>query len=165
MPKAQGVESYPTIKFFSAGSKEGVAYVDGRSENDFVSYINEKAGTHRVAGGELNALAGTIASLNAYAAKLLDGGKLVEVAAEVKAEAEKIKEGAQQKYAEYYVRVVDKLGKNEGYAAKELRRLEGILSKGGLAPSKRDEIQRKTNVLHKFVTKVAEKVEEVKEEL
>ncbi|KAL3957709.1 hypothetical protein ACCO45_008287 [Purpureocillium lilacinum] len=151
----QGVSSYPTIKFFAAGSKDGVAYEGGRSEDAFIEYINEKAGTHRVPGGELDTVAGTV----------LGGDKIADVAAEVKKEAEKLKKDAQYKYAEYYVRVFDKLNKSEGYAAKELARLDGILSKGGLAPTKRDEIKRKTNVLRKFVEKVAEKAEDAKEEL
>ena len=59
----------------------------------------------------------------------------------------------------------DKLSKSDGYATKELARLEGILSKGGLAPTKRDEIQSRTNVLRKFVEQLTEKVQEAKEEL
>ncbi|KJZ74239.1 Protein disulfide-isomerase erp38 [Hirsutella minnesotensis 3608] len=163
--QAQGVSSYPTIKWFSAGSKEGVAYDGGRSEDDLLTFVNEKAGTHRVRGGDLDAVAGTVASLDALVAKLVGGDKLAAVAAEVKKEAEKLKEDAQSKYAQYYVRVFGKLNDSEGYAAKELARLDGILAKGGLAPTKRDEFQKKTNVLRKFIQKAGEKVEEVKDEL
>lgn len=161
---AQGVTGFPTIKFFPAGSKEGVLYEGGRSEADFVKYVNEKAGTHRVSGGGLDTIAGTIESLDSVVAKLT-GSNLSEISEEVVKEAANFKEGAQQKYAQYYVRVFDKLKSSDGYAAKELARLDGILKKGGLAPSKRDEIQQKTNVLRKFVEKVAEKVEETKDEL
>lgn len=59
----------------------------------------------------------------------------------------------------------DKLSQNDGWASKELTRLDGILSKGGLAPTKRDQIQQKTNVLRKFLQKAEEKVEGVKDEL
>lgn len=51
----------------------------------------------------------------------------------------------------------DKLSKNDDFVSKELGRLEGILKKGGLAPTKQDELTRKTNVLRKF----SEKVEKV----
>ncbi|KAM4056136.1 thioredoxin domain-containing protein [Hirsutella rhossiliensis] len=167
--EAEGVSSYPTIKFFPAGSKEGVVYKDNRDEAGLLDYINEKAGTHRVAGGGLDAVAGTVASLDTLVAKLVGGDKLADVAATVKKEAAKLSKDAQYKYAEYYVRVFNKLTSNDGYAAKELARLDGILSKGGLAPTKRDELQRKTNVLRKFVKEAAEKVEEkageVKDEL
>lgn len=163
--KEQGVKSYPTIKWFPAGSKEAVDYTGGRQEKDFVSFINKEAGTHRAPGGGLDAVAGTIEVLDAIVAKFTGGADLDEITTEIAKEAEALKESAQYKYAQYYVRVFDKLSKNDGYVAKELTRLDGILAKGGLAPSKRDEIQSKTNVLRKFTEKVAEKVEEVKDEL
>ncbi|TDZ22532.1 Protein disulfide-isomerase erp38 [Colletotrichum orbiculare MAFF 240422] len=162
---AQGVSSYPTIKFFPKGSTEGELYSGGRKEEDFISFINEKAGTFRTVGGGLNPLAGTIAALDKIVAKYTGGTTLADAAAEAKKEAETLKEKAQYKYADYYVRVFDKLNKSDGYAQKELSRLDGILSKGGLAPEKRDEITSKTNVLRKFLEKAGEKVTGEKEEL
>lgn len=162
--KEYGVSSYPTIKYFPAGSKEAVAYEGGRNEKDFVQFVNDKAGTHRLPGGGLDITAGTIGALDNIITRLT-GSNIAEIAAEVNKEAETLKETAQYKYAEYYVRVFDKLGKSDGYAAKELARLDGILTKGGLAPAKRDEIQSKTNVLRKFVDQLVEKVKEAKEEL
>ncbi|KAH6978620.1 thioredoxin-like protein [Fusarium venenatum] len=169
----QGVKSYPTIKWFPAGSKEAVAYESGRTEQAFVDWINEKAGTHRVVGGGLDNIAGTVESLDTLVAKITGGAAIAEVAAEVKKEVEGLTDAAQKTYAEYYVRVFDKLSSNNDWVSKELGRLDGILAKGGLAPSKRDQIQQKTNVLRKFVQKKAEekveqakeKVEEIKDEL
>ncbi|KAJ4313681.1 Protein disulfide-isomerase erp38 [Fusarium piperis] len=165
----QGVKSYPTIKWFPAGSKEAVAYEGGRSEEAILAWVNKHAGTHRVAGGGLDAIAGTVESLDTLVAKIAGGAALAEVAAEVKKEVEGLTDAIQQKYAEYYVRVFDKLSQNNDWASKELTRLDGILSKGGLAPTKRDQIQQKTNVLRKFLEKaeekVEEKVEDVKDEL
>lgn len=161
----QGVTSYPTIKWFPAGSKEPVEYKGGRKEADFVSWINEQVGTHRVPGGGLDKVAGTVESLDTLVAKLTGGAALADVATELAAQVESITDTAQKTYAEYYVRVFDKLNKNEDWVSKELARLDGILAKGGLAPAKRDQLQQKTNVLRKFVAKVEEKVEEVKDEL
>lgn len=162
--KAHGVSSYPTIKFFPAGSKESVDYEGGRKEADFLAYINEKVGTHRLPGGDLDNAAGTIEALDTIVAKLT-GSNLAELSKEIKKQAETFKTTAQLKYAEYYVRVFDKLASNNGYAAKEVARLDNILSKGGLSPSKRDEIKSKTNVLRKFVEKLAEEIKSVKDEL
>ena len=161
----QGVTSYPTIKWFPAGSKEPNDYTGGRTEDSILAWVNEKAGTHRVAGGGLDATAGTIAALDTIVKRLTGGDAIADVAAEVSKQAADIKDAVQTKYAEYYVRVFDKLSKNDNYVAKELARLDSILSKGGLAPAKRDEIQTKVNVLKKFAEKAAEKVEEAKEEL
>ncbi|KAI2784909.1 disulfide isomerase [Daldinia loculata] len=164
----QGVSSYPTIKFFPKGSTEGEPYSGGRSEKDLVSFLNEKTGTHRVPGGGLDATGGTIDALNHIALKYAAGSdKLADLAAEAKKVAADLAEDAQYKYAQYYIRVFDKLSQNEGYVAKESARLDGIIKKGGLAPSKLDELQSKTNILKQFIKKVEEKVtgDDEKEEL
>ncbi|KAI7782055.1 disulfide-isomerase erp38 [Diaporthe eres] len=161
--KAQGVTSYPTIKFFPAGSKEAELYSGGRTELDFTTFLNEKAGTHRAVGGGLDRYAGTVEALNAVVDKFTGGTSiLADSLAEAQKQAEELKEQAQYKYAEYYVRVFDKLKSNDGYAAKELARLDGILKKGGLAPTKLDELTSKTNILRRFVD---EKIEQIKDEL
>ncbi|KAL2127879.1 hypothetical protein VTI74DRAFT_10024 [Chaetomium olivicolor] len=160
-----GVSGYPTIKFFPAGSTTPEDYAGGRSEEAFVKFLNEKAGTHRAAGGGVDATAGTVEALDTIVAKFVGGTALAEAAAEAKKAAEGLKDGAQAKYAEYYLRVFDKLSKSEGYAAKELARLEGIIKKGGLAPAKLDELTSKTNVLRKFVDKAkGEEAEEAEKE-
>lgn len=150
----QGVKSYPTIKFFPKGSKVAVDYEGGRSEADFVTFLNEKTGTQRAVGGGLNAVAGTIEALDTLVTKFTGGSSIAEVAAEATKAAEDLKESVQYKYAEYYVKVFSKLATNDGYAAKELSRLDGILKKGGLAPAKLDEFTSKTNILRKFIAKV-----------
>lgn len=131
-----------------------MAYDAGRTEADIVTYINEKADTHRTPGGGLDATAGTIEALDALVSKFTGGSSIAEVAAEATKAAKDFKEGAQYKYAEYYVKVFDKMSKSDGYAAKELARLDNILKKGGLAPAKLDEFTSKTNILRKFVDKV-----------
>ena len=166
--KKYGVSSYPTIKYFPAGSQEAVDYVGGRTEEDFLKFVNEKAGTHRLPGGGLDITAGTIGALDNVLTKLT-GSNIADIAAEVAKEAEQFKESAQYTYAEYYIRVFKKLAGTDSWATKELARLDGLLTKGGLAPAKRDELQSKTNVLRKFVAQLAEqaqeKVQEIKDEL
>jgi len=157
--KEQGVASYPTIKFFPKGKKEPEDYEGGRSEADLVSFINKKAGTHRAVGGGLDATAGTIEALDTLVAKLTGGSGISEVTAEATKAAESLKADTQYKYAEYYVKVFNKLSKSDGYAAKELARLDNILKKGGLAPEKLDEFTSKTNILRRFVEKVTGKSE------
>lgn len=158
----QGVKSYPTIKWFPAGSKEATAYAGGRSEKDFIEWINEHAGTQRAVGGGLSTVAGTIASMGAVASKYVDGTAAADLIADIKAAAGDVKDASQKKWAEYYVRVLDKASQNDGYVAKEAARLESILKKGGLAPTKADELQAKLNILGQFVKG---KAEEIKDEL
>ena len=162
---ANGVKSYPTIKFFPAGSTEAEAYSGGRSEDDLIKFINEKAGTHRVAGGGLDFVAGTLEAFNTVVAQLTDTTKLSELAQEVQKQTAELTDASQKKYAEYYVRVFDKLSQSDNYVAKELARLDGILTKGGLAPSKRDEIKAKSNVLRKFAEALGDKIQSIRDEL
>lgn len=159
LAQEQGVTSYPTIKFFPKGSTEAEAYSGARTEKDFVSYINSKAGTHRTPGGGLDATAGTIEALDALVQKFTSGTSISELVAEATKTAGEYHEAAQKKYAEYYVRVFDKLSKSDNYAAKELARLDGIIKKGGLAPAKLDEFTTKTNILRRFVNNVVGKDE------
>jgi len=57
---------------FPKGSdkKEPLNYEQGRSEKDFVDYLNEKAGTHRLVGGGLSDSAGRIVVLDELARKM-----------------------------------------------------------------------------------------------
>lgn len=48
-----GISGFPTIKFFPKDNKDGIAYEGGRSEADFVDYLNEKCGTQRSVNGGL----------------------------------------------------------------------------------------------------------------
>ena len=154
----QGVSSYPTIKYFPKGTEDPETYNGGRTEQDLVSFMNEKAGTHRTIGGGLDATAGTIEALDTLVQKFTGGSSIAEIAAEATKAAKDLQGDAQYKYAEYYVKVFDKLTKSDGYAAKELARLDSILKKGGLAPAKLDEFTSKTNILKRFVENVTEKV-------
>lgn len=57
------------------------------------------------------------------------------------------------KYAEYYVKVFQKVDANKGYVEKELKRLEGLLKKGNLAPEKIDDLTSRSNILRRFLNK------------
>lgn len=151
-----GVTSYPTIKYFPKGSTTPQAYEGGRSEKEFVSFLNEHAGTHRAVGGMLDDMAGTVESLDTLVAKIAGGETVAAVAKEVQQVAKDIKD----KSVEYYLKILQKLEQNEGYAQKELDRLQSLLKKGGLAPEKLDELTVRSNILRKFQSR-----EEIKDEL
>lgn len=145
--KAQGVTGYPTIKFFPKGSKESVPYEGARSEDAFVDFLNEKAGTHRVVGGGLDDKAGTIPTLDSIVAKYMSSKSFAKLSEEV----QKVAKSLQDQYAQYYIRVTDKLKDGEGYVTKELARLSKVLAKGGLAPEKIDDLIARSNILRQFL--------------
>ncbi|KAE8148947.1 thioredoxin-like protein [Aspergillus avenaceus] len=150
--KDQGVTGYPTIKFFPKGSKEGIPYSGARSEEAFIEFLNEKTGTNRAPGGALNEKAGTVAALDSLVAKYTSSKNVGELAGEIKKAASDL----QDKYAEYYVKVADKLSKNKEYATKEFGRLKKIIEKGGSAPEKVDDLISRSNILRQFLSQDGE---------
>lgn len=152
------ISGFPTIKFFPAGSKEPIAYEGGRSEESFVSYINEKAGTHRVVGGGLDEKAGTIPTLDSIVAKYVPNKSFAKLSDELSKAAKSV----QEQYVQYYIKVTDKLKESENYVSKEFTRLSKILSKGGIAPEKFDDLVARSNILRQFL---GESDKETKDEL
>ena len=142
--QAAGVKSYPTIHYYPKGSKEPVPYSGGRTEDDLVNFMNEKAGTYRVAGGSLNAVAGTIPKLDSLLDSLKTGGERAYKAFVTTANL------AEHKYGSYYIKVAKKIEENSGYVEKELARVKSLLAKGGLAPEKVDDLISRSNILSKF---------------
>lgn len=148
----QGVTGYPTIKFFPKGSTEPEAYSGGRSEEALVDFVNSKAGTYRVPGGGLNSQAGTIEVIDNLLAKYITAGGIKDVE-KATAEVKKATTNIKDKSVDYYLRALSKITGNPEYAMKEQTRLAGLLKKGGLAPEKIDDLQRRSNILAKFLVK------------
>jgi len=153
LAKEQGVSSYPTIKFFKKGSTEPLPYEGGRSEKDFIEFLNANSGTHRAVGGGLDATGGTIEALDTIVAKFADAyaDGIVEIT--------KAAGGIKDKYAQYYVKAFTKISTNKEYAEKEFKRLQGLISKGNLAPEKLDDLYSRSNILQKFLPKQEDKSE------
>jgi len=172
------VTSYPTIKFFprstsaSSSSEKGkkipTPYEGGRSEADFVQFLNEHCGTNRAVGGGLNDLAGLVPQLESHVLEFFAaaGDKKQKIIASVKDEVSKLKQDT-AKAGAWYVRALEKsLKDGEAWVEKEHKRLSGILLKRTLSSNKLDEIKVKINVLNSFLKQKAEKVKEkVKGEL
>lgn len=141
------MKSYPTIKYFPKGSTTAVPYEGGRSESDFVDFLNKNAGTHRSVGGSLDVSAGTIEALDTLVSKFISGDTSLVALTE---QAKEAAVGLKDRYADYYLRVISKLASGPDYAGKELSRLQSLLRKGGLAPGKVDDLLSRSNILQKF---------------
>jgi len=152
------VTGFPTIKFFGKHNKEAEDYDGGRTEADFVAYLNKKCGTHRAVGGGLNEEAGRHADFDALAHKFFKASasardSLYKEALELAASA-----GVASKH---YLRVMEKVANGTaGYVEKESKRLDKILGKRNLSPSKLDEIKIKANILKSFVEDRAQEAKE-----
>ncbi|KAF8841228.1 protein disulfide isomerase [Paxillus ammoniavirescens] len=153
-----GVASYPTLKFFPRGGKEVENYEGPRTEEAFVSFLNERCGTHRAVGGGLDDEAGRLPELDSVAQKFLTA--TADARGAIYHEAKVLSESLGAT-SNHYLRVMEKIiGNSEAYIEKESKRLASILSKRTMAPAKLDEIKTKANVLKAFVAKKLEKVEE-----
>lgn len=147
--QSQEVKSYPTIKFFPKGSTTPEPYEGGRTESALVEFMNAKAGTQRAPGGILGPKAGLIESMDAIVKKYIAGEGMDSISSEAK----KASNGLNDKYAQYYVKVFEKLGNSQQYVEKELARLESLIKKGGLAPQKLDDLTSRANILRSFSSK------------
>lgn len=160
-----GVSGFPTLKFFPKGSTEPLEYKSGRTEEAFVNYLNEHAGTFRLPGGRLNEHAGLIPEFQEVVKKVVKGD--TEGLSTASKEILKLAKASAKITAPVYVKIFEKLASNEEYIEKELARLGRILSKGGLVPEKAEELTVKKNILSSFfndTTREAKK-DEGKDEL
>ncbi|KND03842.1 protein disulfide-isomerase domain [Spizellomyces punctatus DAOM BR117] len=147
------IAGYPTIKFFPAGGDPTSPedYQGGRSEEDFVKFLNEKCGTHRTVGGGLTDLAGRIAALDKLAAKFVAASK--EIRDSLIEQAKEALKGHPSKFSKYYLKVMEKIAKgNEAFPGTEITRLEKVLSTGNTDPSRIDNFLIRKNILQAFVS-------------
>ncbi|CBN77707.1 protein disulfide isomerase [Ectocarpus siliculosus] len=157
-----GVTGFPTLKYFPAGDGEAEAYGGGRDLKSFVEFLNDKAGTSRTPDGGLAGSAGRLEVLDAV---LASRSGLADPLAGLKASLEEA--AAKAGYGEegsdaaasagHYARAAQKLSeKGNGYLAKELKRLEGLLGGGGggggatISAQKRTLFMVRSNILRAF---------------
>jgi len=145
-----GVSGFPTIKFFPKGNKEGEEYDGGRSEQDFIDFLNKRCGTNRVSGGGIDERAGRFDIFDAIVETFM-----ADIDARDKAitDIEKTYEtrDSHKKSGEYYVKVMKKImEKGESYIQTEISRLEKILA-GHMKADKRDQMFKRKNILNVFM--------------
>lgn len=160
--KRYGVQGYPTLKYFPAGVVDPIDYNSGRDEDSFIKFINEQAGTFRLPGGGLSALAGRIPGFDSLAKQIgaAGGSGLASLLAEGKAAVDEYAATATGEGYKYYYRILEKLATNEGWVKSEYARLSGILqkNKGTMATELVDEMRRKVTILQAFLGKKKEEL-------
>jgi len=154
-----GVEGFPTIKFVLPGALKGGAvkpevaaepYNGARDLAGLVSFVNEKAGTHRDEKGGLKATAGLVESLKdeAFAlGKSPSAATLASLKSAVAGLTEEEEKGFGQMYAKLGEKIVEK---GASYIAKETARLTGMLVSEEVKPEKKTELSYKRNILAAF---------------
>ncbi|KAF8926956.1 hypothetical protein BGZ47_002453 [Haplosporangium gracile] len=154
-----GVKGYPTIKFFAAdGTVED--YNGGRSEQDFIDFINKKAGTQRVAGGSLSAKAGRIIELDTLAEKFSKASSKNEkkaISDEAIALAASLTSTISS--AKYYSRFFEKALAIPAYPITEAARLAKIIKDKSVNRARLDEFSIRHNIISAFSSAPAAKDE------
>ena len=134
-PKSKKLRVTQPSSSFPRAPKVPETYQGGRDEASIIDFVNDKAGTFRVAGGGLNTKAGTVDAIDTIIAKYISSGGIKDADAVTK-EIQKAAGDLKDKSVEYYLRALSKITGNPEYAMKEQTRLAGLLKKGGLAPEK-----------------------------
>ncbi|KAG4096859.1 disulfide isomerase-like 2-1-like protein [Neocallimastix lanati (nom. inval.)] len=158
------VHGYPHLVFFDGKKKleegyEPEVYEGDREEEDFVEFLNKKCNTHRLVGGGLDDKAGRISDLDELAEKFVSttaGEKLTDIIEK----ASKIAETINDKYSNYYVKVMNKINDKKDYVEKEIGRLTKILEGKNISIEKADDFIKRINILKSF-----KKDEKTKDEL
>lgn len=146
-----GVSGYPTLKVFPPGVTEPVPYEGARELPELVSYMNEIAGTFRLADGSLALNAGLVEALNEVVEEAqAQGGfdeafvsRMTEVAAD-------LEQPTVKHYLSFARKVVDK---GEGYVEKELARLQGFVKSKSVTAEKKKNFSIRYNILRMFLKK------------
>jgi len=155
-----GVTGYPTLKYFPASidgatpakAEDRAEDFGGREIEDFVSFLNEKAGTHRDAKGGLLPSAGRLPAFDAlvqdFLATTTEAARKAVAEAAAKLAASAV--AAEKSAAELYAKVLAKAAEKEGYVAKEAARVAGLLSSEAITAVKKTELMLRANVLAAF---------------
>lgn len=150
------VSGFPTLKWFGESNKESPETYEGARDIDgLLTYVNEKAGKFRTQDGTLTAEAGKISELDELAAKFVgatssERDNLQRIAT---AAAGSVAEN-ETKAAQQYLRVMKNIvEKGDEYVAKEVGRLDRLLS-GAMSAAKIDDMTVRKNILSSFSPKL-----------
>ncbi|KAF9965207.1 hypothetical protein BGZ70_005249 [Mortierella alpina] len=143
------ISGYPTIKFFAAdGTVED--YEGGRSEQDFIDFINKKVGTQRVAGGLLSSAAGRIPELDELVAKFRKAINTDEKKAIKDHATELAATLVNNPTAKYYIRFFEKVLATPDYVVKESARLAKLIADKSMNHARLDDFSIRHNIISVF---------------
>lgn len=145
---AYDIKGFPTVYFFPKGADaKPIEYKEGRELEDFVTFVNEHAGTHRLLNGDLSWDFGVVDALSVAVARVAQNGvgaAAQAALADVKAAAEK---AGESESVAYYVKAAERIAeKGADYVATELARLQRTLD-GSVAGERRDNMLKRVNIL------------------
>lgn len=152
---AQGVEGYPTLKYYESG--EDVKYEQGRELKDLTAYVNEKTGLDYSVDGGVVENAGVIHEISQHVQQFIDAKTDGERTKVVNTCTEKVDDLEPRAISHfmYYRKLFAKIAdKGVDYIHKEKSRIEKVLdTSDSLKNVQRRSFMRRLNVLNVFAQK------------
>jgi len=146
-----GVTGYPTIKFFPKDNKAGEPYEGGRSPQDFVDFINSRAGTERTVGGGFSEQAGRNSELDEIAREFMVSASsrksLLDRATKI---AESLPEKAKESAKFYTLTMKRIIEKGDKFVGEESLRLKRLLDSGSINSKNVEQFSKRLNIVKQF---------------
>mgnify|MGYP006136148529 FL=1 len=159
------VTTYPTILYFSKGEDAAVPilYNEGFGVQNYLDYLNDLNGLHRMSGGDILDHAGLTTELKDEAARFMDhifsddassaaeSLKKFEAFAEDESETGSSKDDENSALWDYFAHVAESTVKNgKKWPSSELERLLELINSDAVSHVKKSEFMLKRNVLKCF---------------
>uniref|UniRef100_A0A6T8AFN6 Endoplasmic reticulum resident protein 29 C-terminal domain-containing protein n=1 Tax=Prymnesium polylepis TaxID=72548 RepID=A0A6T8AFN6_9EUKA len=138
-------DDFPSYRFWAKGaasSADPVKYEGAKKKDDFLRFIQEKAGAWI-------GLAGQVKELDALAKEFVGASDKKAVLAKAEAAAKGV-DGKDADSAKYYVKVMTKGADDAGFVGKEMARLTKMMDDGSVKPAKKEQFGRRLNMLSSF---------------
>lgn len=136
-------DDFPAYRFWakgSASSTDPVAYSSAKKKDDFLRFIQEKAGVWI-------GLAGQVKEMDALAKEFM---KATDKAAVAKKAGEVKVDEKDADAAKYYVKVMTKGAADADFVSKETKRLQKMMEDGSVKATKKEQFGRRLNMLSSF---------------
>jgi len=134
--KSDDFPQYRLWKKGMAASVEPIKFTGAKKADEFLRFVQEKAGAWI-------GLPGQIKALDELAKEFIGG-------ADVLAKAEAAAAGLTEDTAKYYVKVMTKFSSDKEFITKESSRLKKMMDDGSVKASKKEQFGRRLNVLTSF---------------
>jgi len=136
-------DDFPQYRFWSKGSKSStdpIVYSSDKKKDDFLRFIQEKAGVWI-------GLPGQVKEMDALAKEFMKASDKAAVA--TKAGALKV-DDKDAEAAKYYVKVMTKGAADADFVSKETARLKKMMDDGSVKAVKKEQFGRRLNMLSSF---------------
>jgi len=150
-----GVSGYPTLKFFPKDNKESETYNGGRSPQDFVDFINTRAGTQRTVGGGYAETAGRHDELDQIAREFTAASDrttrntLVDRASKI---VDTLTDKAKE-FGKFYTLTMKRIiEKGNAFATEEVQRLKRLLESGSINAKNTEQFSKRLNIVSQFLS-------------